>query len=438
MSQDLIDDDKYQQSLQQLEKMQENVHFTTASPKQSLWKDVLAQVPFVAEFLQRVDDTGQFTGFLLETSSHPSSGVTEMTKGFHFVHLGFALIDFFKIPVMYISAYILGRDIPFKLSRMGKWAFSAVVVALMIAATVNPAIAPVLLVVVSALGLGLAVYTLERYFRRRTELVQEERLLARSIAEMEEKLGQQQQHALTFSQLLNDALQSGDVEEAERLHASIADLKMEYQQTIDTLQQDHLKHDACKQKLTKYDTKAVVSKAVVVVVSTLVVLGLGLSLAFPPLGMGLAAAGTFIGLSYMIGSYLGPKLYNRFSKKTIDEPGIDASIDRLLFDEEEIINVEKTMEDVSHLDVSNDTAQTPGEEDSTMATIGLLNSEHLEVSVLKEQLLEPGVDHEEIPAFKTSAPETPKDYPLPTQKPSQETLSDEDEGEGEGEEVKPD
>ena len=81
----------------------------------------------------------------------------------------------------------------------------------------------------------------------------------------------------------------------------------------------------CKAVLEKHSTSALMDKGVGLAVAAIILVGVTLSLFFPPLGMGILAGGAMIGVAYIFSRFALPLIKHLFAKKRVEV--IDSSVE---------------------------------------------------------------------------------------------------------------
>ncbi|QBR85139.1 hypothetical protein E3983_12725 [Legionella israelensis] len=145
----------------------------------SIIKALEKQIPGVANIANRLRDTGSHTDAFIkeEILSHHIRGsakaATAVGTGFSIASLVFYAFEFFRIPGIYLASFILGRKVPFTLKNNAKWLYSAVLLGLSIAAIAVPGVAPFLAIGISALAVGVGLFTVGRFFYRKRQIKKE-------------------------------------------------------------------------------------------------------------------------------------------------------------------------------------------------------------------------------------------------------------------------
>lgn len=306
--------DNYADSLEEVARMQHIPTFTPESEEKThILIELIRKIPFLEDFLRDSDESGEFISALLEAKGNetPSPSLTEATTGFHYAHMGLAIVNFIRIPLMYMAAWILGKELPFKLTRMGKLVYSAVLLALAVTTVIIPGLATVMGIAASGLGLGLSLYTLGNYFYQRSQLKKEIAGYDRAIALEDGLLKEIKEQSAQNGSDLQQAIKNGDKANIERLLGSIQRMKGVYDHTIKRQQTFHNDRFLLQQKLEKFNTTTLTDRAVGFALTFGLLTGLTLGLFFPPVGLGLAAASTILSVAYFTKRFVIPFIANK-------------------------------------------------------------------------------------------------------------------------------
>ena len=84
------------------------------------------RIPFLTGFLQHLDDAGKFAQFMIKAASDGMKLLKKTTSGSVIGGIVLDAIDFFRIPFLYLGAWLTGTGLPFTLSNNAQWLYSAV------------------------------------------------------------------------------------------------------------------------------------------------------------------------------------------------------------------------------------------------------------------------------------------------------------------------
>ncbi|WP_031567887.1 hypothetical protein [Legionella wadsworthii] len=301
---------------------------------------LILKVPLLSGFLQSLGNTGGAMTALIKSLGDTSQAVQGASSGFHFASLGIAAINFIRIPLIYFFSMIAGKWPPFTLSNNAKWAYSAVLLALALTGILVPAAAPPIGIAVAGLSLALSLYSIGNMIYKRQKIKKSINQAKVDIEVNEEILKDIRKKA----SLLYSELKAADTDEERiRICELIDDLQIEHKSTTATLQVLYNNKIKDEKTLEGLGTAAFMDRGVAAALTSLVIVGLVLSIFFPPVGLGIAAGSAGLGALYIVGrvgvSLIAPIIKAQWEKrksqkeKTEDNqespepsPGLDESL----------------------------------------------------------------------------------------------------------------
>lgn len=317
-------------ALKATHKMQEDVIITPASlPKDALLMSVLKSIPLLTGLLGSIDTTTSTIGGLVQATGKAASGFSKASDGLHYAGLALNIVNFIRIPCIYLAAGILGQKPPIKLSNNAKWLYSAVLLAIAIVALTVPVTAPFMAITAAAISLGVGVLTLGRLLYQRQQHKQAIRELTAAIADEEKILLEIKSRALFLETDLRDAIAEQDDVRTSLLLAEISVLDSRYEQQQQALQTQHDARFIHLEKLKKKNMDQVMDKSVAVVLGAVGVIGVVVSIFFPPIGLAVLTGACIAGLLYTIGRItaplflrLGNWIIGQFNHKSVIADGL--------------------------------------------------------------------------------------------------------------------
>lgn len=346
-----VNNDITETALTAARNMQENVSFTPAPiPKDVLLLALLKKIPLLTGLLGDADSTTSAIGELVKVTDKTAPGMDAAARGLHFAGLALDIVNFIRIPCIYLASYILGVKPPITLSNNAKWLYAGVLlVATIVSLTVSVA-APFIAIGTAALALSVAAFTLGKVIYQRRQHQKAIKDLTAEIETEEKALRDLQNQALILESSLKKALAEHDDKLASQLAKDITLLDSTFEEQKQKLQALHDKRFVHQESLKKKDTANVVDKAVGVGLAAVVVIGLVVSLFFPPIGYGILVGAGVTGLTYVIGRMmmplfvkLGNWIYGKISNKATSS---DDSKDQDKPDLGNKLTVDKTSEPV--------------------------------------------------------------------------------------------
>jgi hypothetical protein len=374
---------------------------------------------------------------------HDTIRTEEVSHGFHFASLGIAAFNFFRIPMMYLAAYLLNQKVPFNMSNNARWGYSAALLALTITAIAVPVAAPIIGFVLAGAGLAASTFFLGKILYERSKLAREERSLQRHINAAEDELALIKDEAKHLEHHLNEATSEQEVIDISLEIALLKERHSANQKSLEGLYDKKLQNQQLREKL---GIKNVVLKSVSLILASTAVIGLAVSLFFPPVGLGILAGVAVAGATLVLGQVLVPlfqKLGRWISNKMNPTPKPeelkdDKEEDHALLNEHSLSH-EETLEhqknEIKELDEEDKIEDTPVFHDSTSdVLLSLTEVEHLVVPThAQEEISEPpAVLSKKLfsPPSSLSASH-PSPAPHPSSSVPQSDEEDEEEGEGE-------
>lgn len=327
-----LSDMELAQSLQSLNEIQAELNYTPKPvAKDKLLLAILNRIPFLTGLLNSFDKAGTAASKLVEVTGHISTGVQNASTGFQYLGLAIDSLNFIRIPLIYLAAFIIGEKPPINLTNNAKWLYSAVVLALAIVAVTVPVTAPFIAIGAAALAFGVSAFTLGKFIYEHHQLKKAEKQLTAEISKAEEALAEYKQQAETLEQKLKT---DPDPEEYKALLEQVEDLKKNYDvkaKQLMKLQDKKLENDS---KLKEMGWIKGLDKGVTLVLGAVAVIGAVLTLYFPPVGLGILAGAAVLGGLYAVGrmtaplfSKLGGWIMSKFKGEQITPPQTDKDND---------------------------------------------------------------------------------------------------------------
>ncbi|MBL7481793.1 hypothetical protein [Legionella bononiensis] len=311
--------------------------------KKSLLRAAAARIPWLSKISLKVDDAADTAIRIGERVSNvnDSFGNESIAHGFHYAVLVMAAIDFVRIPLIYLAAYLLDEKIPFKLSNNARWIYSAFLLGLTITALAAPVTAPVIAFIGAGTGLVFGTFLLARTLNTRYQLGKERKFIQGEIAKAEELMKLLQDDAKELEHKL--ATSTGD----EFIALEIKGLEERYESQKSLIYELKNKELHLEQKIDRVGMMRVFDKSIGVGLTSLSIIGLVVTLFFPPVGGWILAGAAIAGGVYLTGRLLTPVvkhfgnwLMNQFtsSKESVEpESKEDLAHDNTLNEQKEAV-----------------------------------------------------------------------------------------------------
>ncbi|WP_131782577.1 hypothetical protein [Legionella gresilensis] len=344
---------EYNKTLVELDAMARPINFKPRSvSRKSKILDLFKLIPGLDEIFDRINDTGENFSALMQLKESLAAGASIAQSSFHGLRLGLAIIDFVRIPAIFLAAALLGQKVPVTLSKAGKWAYAGAMVALAALMVAIPGAVPILAVLIAGFILGNSIFTLGRLLYQRYQLKNDLKNVAKQIHEETQDLNKLQLEAQSLKTQLE---QTNEYERTVLLKAYIV-LKEEYANRCKSLQALYDKKEVYTYKLAKRDNLAVLDKTAAVLLSAGILLGVAIAIAFPPVGFAVAAACAAVGVLYLISRIAIPFLAKKIGFNT--KEGIERGIAKDDLNEDDFKAYQEDLEleelnNQSHLGRSN-------------------------------------------------------------------------------------
>lgn len=262
----------------------------------------MEKIPLLSGLLQSLGSSGTATTALIKSLGNTSQALQGASAGFHYAGLGIAAINFVRIPLIYFFALIARERVPFTLSNNARWAYSALVLGLTLAAILVPAAAPPIALVLASLTLVLSLVSIGHMIYKRYTIQKSLRETKENIKTQEDLLEEMQENAKLLSSKLKK-LNKNDQDYEERARAickEIDDLSGKYKIEKDELQRLHNKKLEDEQTLKGLGTAAFMDRGIAAALTSVAIIGLALSFFFPPVGLGIVAGSAGLGALYVV------------------------------------------------------------------------------------------------------------------------------------------
>jgi uncharacterized membrane protein len=283
------------------------------TPAGSRLNALVRRLPLFGSLLDNIDKTGKSFSGLAVVEENILQSLSDTFSGFQIAGLVIYAIDFFKIPAIFLAGLIKGENVPISLTQQAKSVYSGVLLALTITALALPFAAPPIALTVASLTLGFSLYVMGQTLYDRYQLNKKLRNINQTIATETQELDAIRLEVITLEAEIATAK---SMEAVEQLRLQIVQKRKEFEQKYD-LKKEHLQnlHDEkflTETELHSIKTNKIMNTSVGISLAALAIIGLAVSLFFPPVG--LAILGTSAGLS---GLYIIAKISYPLIKKWI-------------------------------------------------------------------------------------------------------------------------
>ncbi|RUR13962.1 hypothetical protein [Legionella sp. km772] len=236
---------------------------------------------------------------------HDTPQTEEVAHGFHIGAAVLAVYNFLRIPFMYLSAYLLDQPIPFTLSNNARWLYSAVLLALSITAIAAPVTAPIIAFVSAGIAFAASSFFLAKVLYERYKLAKESDRLDLKIQRAEAELERIHQEAKQLEQSFDELTAKSAIIDACIRTDELKRLHDKQKVRLEKLYDQKLQNTQLK---AQFGLSKVLFKSISLILATATIVGLVVSLFFPPVGLGILAGVALVGATYLLGRVLAPVL----------------------------------------------------------------------------------------------------------------------------------
>ena len=291
------------------------------------------KISLLTNFLASVDNVGSSVGSFVQTQTHVSSALRSATHGFQVAGIGFAVIDFVRIPGIYLRALLQGEKPPITLSKNARWLYASVLLGLTIASLAVPFVAPFLALAAASVTLGVSLSTMGQTLYHRYTTPRKLKTIKDTIDNETQELERLQLKTLELEEkLISIDTQDKHSKQKIALEDNIKGHTRAFNSLFEARQEHYETQFKYETILNKHNTATVMDKGIATALSAIALAGLALSLFFPPLGAGLLAGCALIGLGYFIARVALPPfkhwITGLFRKSSTSSEIIETSVEQ--------------------------------------------------------------------------------------------------------------
>ena len=319
-----------------LAELQKEVDYTPLPMPHAEAAACVKRIPFITSLLQKVDDTGQAVFRIGERVSDlpDMPGTESIGNFFHFGALGFAIFNFVRIPAIYLSAFLLGKEVPFTLDNNAKFIYSALLLSLAIIALTVPAAAVGIAFVIAGVSLTTGVFLLGKTLYGRYQLGKERRLNLRELNQAQKEMKHIQNQA---GELLRSLNTQGNEEEKWECLLQVELLREEYNSKKSEIMQLKENQSLIQEKINELGIMHVTDRSIGIILASTTIAALTISLFFPPVALWMMAGIAVVGGTYVLSRIAVPvvmslssSIFNKIKTALAAEPVNDSTQEKLL------------------------------------------------------------------------------------------------------------
>jgi len=306
--------------LLQLQLMQQRILYLRRLPYNTFYRPASKKLPFISRFIVETTMTGNAVvqvkssvSSLLDTGSAGSS-----LSGLQFGTLALAMLDFYLIPIVYLSALILSEEVPFNLANNTRWLYSALMLSLTLAALFIPGAALLIGLATGITSLSVSTFLLGRAIHERYQLGRERKNIRMQGLIVEHEIDRIQNTAEALKTLLID---TEDPEQIAAIGDKIMRLQEHYNAQKKLMKDLKVQELEVNEKIKEVGLFKIFERCLFVTLGALAIIGLVLSLFNPPVGVMMLTVVSIISLSFIVTrlavpvfKYLGGLIVDKCSK----------------------------------------------------------------------------------------------------------------------------
>lgn len=289
-----------------LQRMQRDVsyHLKEAATDTSIGK----KIPILSRFLENIDTTGAALMKVGEQVKvfHPSDTASTLSNVFQFGGVAMAVLDFVRIPFIYLMAFLLNEKVPISLNNNARLVYSGFLLALTLLALAVPATASVIAFIAAGTGLVVSLYALGSVLYDRYRLIKQFKAVDHELAIEEKEMGLIQERSKALEQRLQASLH--DEEGLIVIYQEMAILKEQFRAQTLNIEALKIKQAQIKNSMQAQGVLAIVDKSIGLLFTSLGIIGLLVSIFNPPVGIYLLAVLAVTGSSYALARVVVPAI----------------------------------------------------------------------------------------------------------------------------------
>lgn len=324
----------------------ESVIGKNRKPSKAKWlKNLLTnKIPLLQGFLRSSNGSFIASSNFARVQGELPQAIQGAIPALRFANLGTAAIDLFRIPAIYLMAFISGEKPPLTLYEPARWLYSAALVGVTLTAILLPAVAPPLALAGAGLTLGFSLFAMGNLLYQRYYAIPKRlREVENQISVLQNELDTMREVARDFGDELK--LYQQDTEEYQELAQTIKTNYNEYEEKVTRLQALEDEKTGLQEARKAMGPGQFLTRGVPIVLASLMIVGLVAALFVPPVGLGIVAGVTGFGALFAIariGYALLAPLFNKGNEKPVLEKEEDV-------EEEEPLSHESTLDITENL-----------------------------------------------------------------------------------------
>ncbi|MBN9230622.1 MAG: hypothetical protein J0I93_07185 [Legionella sp.] len=163
---------QHEECIRLQQQLQKILDLSSSLPSSSTKKpSLLSRYPLLSSFFRGDSEVGNDVSQL-----GSSLGIVQPTTppalndGLQLGSVVLAIVDFIRVPLVYLMAFILRENVPFSLSNNARWVYSASLLGLAIVSLIVPALASIFAITAAAVTLSFSIFLLGKSLWERAQL----------------------------------------------------------------------------------------------------------------------------------------------------------------------------------------------------------------------------------------------------------------------------
>lgn len=260
---------------------------------------IMSKIPSLARLLNRVKNFNNSAYTLVTLSAEAKSipfpnSNTAVELTYNNLGIISAALNFLVIPLSFLASMVLKKPSPIKLTTIGEFLYSAVILGLTIAAAAAPLAAPIIGAALTLLGFGYSIYLLANFVKDRDSTEKELQKIQGNITATKQEIDNEKEALIKLLQTLPKKGQDPKITMA--VVEKTKHIEMLYTKQTELVTQEL----ELKEKITAYNDSVLLNYCVGFATSCAMLTGIVVGFFFPPIGVSIAALATVIGVGYML------------------------------------------------------------------------------------------------------------------------------------------
>ncbi|STY28034.1 coiled-coil protein [Legionella wadsworthii] len=293
------------EATERLEKIQCPIEYKSIRNFKKKNKKYSKFILFLSHIIKTTGDSGKAM-LQIDSSIRTFNDITpshSLKFGLNIGAIVLSSLDFFLIPAIYLSCYLLDGKAPISWSNNARWLYSALLLALTITALCVPAIAVAIAFTTASFSLALSIFLIGQTLGKWYGLFKEKKTIKKLRRHAELEMEDIQLEAALIHQ---DLKKINTEQELFKVCEQIAFLEERSIKQKELLMKLSLKETKLGKKIKKTGFLPLLDKSVGLSLSILGMVGLIVSLYFPMAGLGIITAVSVISLLYLIARFALP------------------------------------------------------------------------------------------------------------------------------------